>query len=66
MNPNISLVTEVVAVAEVSATDGVTTEDGAVITVGACHPKGNLEWLRLQVSPCNCKRNDETYLMDCR
>ena len=72
MNPNVSMVTEVavadgVAVVDgAAAADGVAAEDGAMTIVGACRPKGTLEWLRLQVSPHHCGSNERTGLMDYR
>ena len=75
MSPTVSLVTkvefvtEVIAVAGVAAVDGAPTmvgvvaEDGDVIAVGACCPKGTLEWLRIQVYPHHCGRKKEIGLM---
>ena len=65
MNPTISLLTEFdfAVVDGAAVADGVAAEDGAVTAVGACHPKGTMEQLRLQVSPHHCGSNEETDLM---
>ena len=54
MNHTISLVTKVAAV------------DGVAAAVGACCPKGTPKWLRIQVSPHLCRRNEKTTLVDRR
>ena len=76
MNPTISLVTEVEVATEIMSVVGIMVAYGSTSVVGdaaadvvvavdgACHPMGILGWLRLQVSPHRCGRNEETGLID--